>query len=217
MDESKDLLVELGLEELPHEIVYPTLRDFRELFTAGLSNARIGFADVREYSTPRRIALYIRKVRTRQEDYTEEKKGPSLEKAYDENGGPSKALQGFLKGNGVSLKDVTERKTDNGDYIFLVRRIQGKDTAGILPSVLDETIGSLRFRKSMRWEKSGFAFARPVRWIVFLFGNDVIPYEIAGVRSGRLTRGHRTYRREAVEIFSPEEYEQIYYQEQTFA
>ncbi len=207
MYESKDLLVELGLEELPNEIVHTTVRDFKALFTARLVDARIDFTHVQEFSTPRRLALFIREVQTRQKDFVEEKKGPSVEKAYLPDGSPSKALQGFLKGNDVTLNDITQRETDNGKYIFIVREIRGEDTTGQLPSILDNTLRALRFKKAMRWEKSGFAFTRPVRWIVFLYGHDVISYEIAGVQSGRLTRGHRTYCRDSVEINSPAEYE----------
>jgi len=208
MHQAKDLLVELGLEELPHEIIPEAIRDFKNLFTGHLTEARIGFSGVQEFSTPRRIALLV-EVGTRQDDFTEEKKGPSLEKAYLPDGSPSKALVGFLKGYGVSLNDITERETKNGVYVFVVREIRGEETAGLLPAILDKTLKSLRFIKTMRWEKSGFTFVRPVRWIVFLYGHDVIPYEIAGVQSDRLTRGHRTYHRDAVEISSTAEYESV--------
>jgi glycyl-tRNA synthetase beta chain len=207
MIESKDLLVELGLEELPHETVYSAARDFKKLFTTRLKDSRINFDDVLEYSTPRRIALLIQGVQILQEDYTEEKKGPSFEKAYQKDGSPSRALEGFLKGNGVTLKDITEREIENGTYIFLVRRLQGEKTNGLLPAVLDGAIRSLRFQKSMRWEKTGFSFARPIRWIVFLFANEVIPYEIAGVKADRVTQGHRTYCSRPVSIKNPVEYE----------
>jgi len=207
MHQAKDLLVELGLEELPHAIIPKAICDFKDLFTGQLTEARIGFSGVLEFSTPRRIVLLVEQVGTRQDDFTEEKKGPSLEKAYLPDGSPSKALVGFLKGNGVSLNDIIERETKSGTYIFIVREIRGEETAGLLPVILDRTLKSLRFIKTMRWEKSGFAFARPIRWIVFLYGHDVIPYEIAGVRSGRRTRGHRTYHRDAVEISSTAEYE----------
>ncbi len=212
MHEAKDLLVELGLEELPHAIIPEAARDFKALFTDHLTESRIGYSGIREFSTPRRIALLLGRVEARQSDFTAEKKGPSLEKAYLQDGSPSKALAGFLNGNGVTLNDITERETDNGAYIFLVRKIRGEETAKLLPSILDKTLKSLRFVKTMRWEKSGFAFVRPLRWIVFLYGHDVIPYEIAGVQSGRFTQGHRTYHRDAVEIASTAGYESALYE-----
>jgi len=202
----KDLLLEIGVEELPHAICAAFIDDFCDTFTARLKEERITHGELRRYGTPRRVALLIKNLHTRQEDYQVEKRGPSHEKAYVK-GKPSKALLGFLRGNGIEEKDVVVRDTENGRYVFAVHQVQGRSTKEILTQILTEILQSLRFPKSMRWESSGFSFARPIRWIMFLFGDRVVPFECAGVVSSRTTYGHRTYSG-AIELELPEDYEE---------
>jgi len=208
MSDTRNLLVEIGVEELPHEFCAQAMEDFRRLFTDGLKEERIGHGSVSEFTTPRRIALLIEDVEKRQSDFTEEKRGPSAERAYNPDGSPTKALEGFLNGNRIAHDDAVLRDTKNGKYVFAVRSVKGEDTAKILPRILDKTIRGLKFRKTMKWEGNGFLFARPIRWIVFLFGDRVIPCEVAGVKSGRITYGHRTYTEQSLEIGKPADYEE---------
>jgi glycyl-tRNA synthetase beta chain len=201
-----DMLVEIGIEELPHAVCASTSEEFCAFFTNRLKEERIGHGATCCYATPRRLALLVREVVERQEDYRVEKRGPSREKAYV-NGRPSKALLGFLKGSGIEEKDIEIRDSGNGMYVYAVQQVKGRRTEEVLPQVLGETLMSLRFPKSMRWEDSGFTFARPIRWVVYLFGSRVVPFEIAGVRSSRHSYGHRAYSGR-IEIATPESYQE---------
>lgn len=205
---SKDLLIEIGIEELPHSFILDAIHEFRRLFIQCLKGFRIEFGEVMEYSTPRRLALVVGDVKTTQRDFKEEKRGPSFEKAFLSNGTPSNALLGFLKSNGIELKDTVIKESGNGKYIFLLKDIKGESTESLLPKTLDDTLKAMSFPKAMRWEASGFAFARPVRWIVYLFGNRVIHYEKAGITSSKLTFGHRFLGNKKIELNNPLEYEE---------
>jgi glycyl-tRNA synthetase beta chain len=209
MDRTEDLLIEVGVEELPHSFIEAAMRDFRNLFTEGLKSERIVYGEVKEFSTPRRMALFIKEVRRKQSDYFEERRGPSVDKAYLPDGKPTKALLGFLKSNNISEKDTVTKTLDDKEYVFLSREIQGMNTIAFLPSVLDIALKSLSFPKTMKWEKSGFQFARPIRWILYLFGYDIVPFGIADVKSNNSTRGHRSYHNREIPISHPSEYERL--------
>ncbi len=203
----RDLLVEIGIEENPHSFIQDAMSAFRALFTGGLEENKISFGSIQEFSTPRRMALYYRDVAVTQSDYIEEKRGPSVDKAYLPDGKPSKALLGFLKGSGVGLEDIQIRTTNNREYVFLSRKIKGRNSASILPGVLDSTLRSISFPKTMRWEESGFLFSRPIRWILFLFGTETIEFQIAHVKSANRTYGHRSYTDTDLTIKEPSAYE----------
>jgi glycyl-tRNA synthetase beta chain len=203
----KDLLVEIGVEELPHAFCKSAIDDFRNSFTAILKEERIGFGRVREFATPRRLALSVSEVHETQADLEEEKRGPSYEKAYV-NGKPTQALTGFLKGYDIGEKELILRETENGMYVFALKAVKGKKTLLVLPLILHRSLTSLRFLKMMRWESSGFTFARPIRWIMFLLGEKVVPFELAGVTASRYTYGHRAYCDARIELRNPLEYEE---------
>lgn len=207
-EQSRDLLIEVGTEELPHGVMDRAGEDFRKTFVSLLREHRVGHGTARLLFTPRRIALLVHRVHHRQDDYREEKRGPSVQKAYLPDGKPSAALLGFLKGNGVGMEEVVETDTGSGRYIYLTRKVSGRDTASLLPDLVDRSLRSLSFPKTMRWEHADLPFARPIRWLVLLFGGGVIPYQVAGVQSGRVTWGHRAYAGGPVELSSPGEYEE---------
>jgi glycyl-tRNA synthetase beta chain len=203
----KDLLVEIGVEELPHAVCKSAINDFRNSFTAILKEERVGFGRVKEFATPRRISISINEVHEIQSDLEEERRGPSYEKAYV-NGKPTQALTGFLKGNDIGEKELILKETDNGKYVFALKAVKGKETSLVLPQILHRALTSLRFLKVMRWEDSGFTFARPIRWILFLFGDEVLPFEVAGAVASRYTYGHRAYSDAKIELKNPLEYEE---------
>ncbi len=211
MKEKSDLVVELGLEELPHSFIAEAIEEFSQYFMEFLRKERIEFGKVKEYSTPRRLAIIINDVRCRQEDYREEKRGPSYDRAFSADGKPTKALLGFLKSNRIDIKNTVVKESGGGRYVFLLRKIKGKNTQRLLSAVLDKTIASMNFPKSMRWESSGLFFARPIRWVLLLFGNDTVPYRIADIESSRYTYGHRVYGNEKILLQNPSEYEQKLY------
>jgi glycyl-tRNA synthetase beta chain len=207
MADTCDLLVEIGVEELPHAAIENAIRDFRELFVRGLDDEKIDHGEVREFSTPRRLALLIKNVAQHQEKFTEERRGPSVEKAFDREKKPTKALLGFLKGNAVSLEDITTERSGNAEYVFCVREIGGQRSVELFPSILQKVLAGISFPKTMRWERSNFPFARPIRWILFLFGGETVPFWIADIESGNHTYGHRVYANGEIAIDSPSDYE----------
>jgi glycyl-tRNA synthetase beta chain len=204
----RDLLIELGTEELPHGIMDRTGDAFRRSFVSLLREHRIKHGEVSLLFTPRRITLLIREIHPRQDDYRQEKRGPSVQKAYLPDGKPSAALLGFLKGNAVGVEDVEEKETNGGRYIYLVRDVRGSETDSVLPDLLDRCLRSLNFPKTMRWENQDLPFPRPIRWLVFLFGEKVNPYQVAGVQAGRHSWGHRAYSSDSLAVSCPDAYEE---------
>lgn len=207
MADTRDLLVEIGVEELPHAAIENAIRDFKELFLRRLEEAKIRYGEVREFSTPRRLTVLIKKVTESQKRFTEERRGPSVEKAFDKEKKPTKALLGFLKGNHVSLEDITTKRSGSAEYVFCVREIGGKKSIELFPVILEEVLTEMSFPKTMRWERSNFTFARPIRWILFLFGGETVPFRIADIQSDNHTYGHRVYANGKIAIDTPPDYE----------
>ena len=133
MDLTSSLLIEIGLEELPHSFIRNAIKGFENAFLENLSTLKIGHGEVKRFSTPRRIALSIRDVAKKQDDYKIEKRGPSIERAFLPDGKPSKALAGFLKGNNITVEETIERESNQTKYLFLVKEIEGRQTTQ-LPS-----------------------------------------------------------------------------------
>ncbi len=206
---TRDLLIEIGTEELPHEIIADSIRGFKEGFLHGMEEEKITFSGAEEFSTPRRLALLVRDVAENQKTFTEERRGPSVDKAYDGDKKPTKALIGFLKGNGITLDDIVVKDSGSAEYVFCVRKLGGKKTSSLLPAVLEKVLKTMSFPKTMRWEPSGFSFPRAIRWILFLYGQDNVPFAVADVKSGNLTFGHRVYGKEAIAVRSPSDYEPL--------
>jgi glycyl-tRNA synthetase beta chain len=209
MVKREDLLVEIGVEELPHSFIPAAAAAFRDRFTGFLRSQKIDFGESMLFSTPRRMALFIRSVAARQEDHLEERKGPSAETAWTPDGKPSRALEGFLKSCSASLSDITVRAVDGREYVFFSREIEGSATSSLLPDILQQTLGAIGFPKNMKWEESGFRFARPIRWIVFIFGLQTVPFTLAGVSSSNHTVGHRSYGGRKLVVKSPGDYEAV--------
>ncbi len=188
---AKDLLFEIGIEEIPARFMEPALKQLRELAADGLQQAGLEYADMQVYGTPRRIALLVKDLAEMQPDSQQESKGPALKAAFDAAGQPTKALLGFCRGQGIEPDAVLQKEIKGVQYVYAVKHIQGRPTAELLPAMLEEIVHKLYFPKPMRWGNNEMRFARPIRWLVLLFGQEVLPLEIAGVKAGRVTRGHR--------------------------
>ena len=184
---AKDLLFEIGAEEIPAGFLPNIIKQLGELATAALAERHIPHGSVKVYATPRRVALLINDVAERGEDVHETHKGPSVSIAYDGDGNPTKAAIGFARGKGL---DVSELKVVDG-YIFADTTTAGLDTKEVLSEVLPSLITGLSFPKSMHWGDLEERFVRPVRWLVALFGQDVVPVTFANVTSTNVSRGHR--------------------------
>lgn len=188
------LLFEIGTEEMPANFMPGILAQLKELAEKKMTELRIPFDAVRVYGTPRRMTFIADGVAEAQADSTVEAKGPSAKIAFV-NGSPSKAALGFARGQGVDVKDLVVR--DN--YVFAVKHLEGAPVKDLLPGLLMDILTSLNFPKNMRWADHEFKFVRPIRWLVALFGNEVVPVEITGVKSGKFSRGHRFLRASAVD------------------
>lgn len=185
------LLLEIGTEELPAADVDAAMAQLRELAPKLLAEARLTHGDVKVYGTPRRLALLVSDLAPRQPDREMVVKGPPANRAYDSGGAPTPAAIGFAKGKGVSVDDLQVREMDGGKYVTALVRETGKSTPVLLTEWLPMLIGKLQFDKTMRWNASGVAFSRPVRWLVALLGDQTIPFTYAGLTSGNTSRGLR--------------------------
>lgn len=187
----KNLLLELGLEEVPSRFMRAALEQLKERTERWLESARIEHAGVVTYGTPRRLTVYVRDVAEKQADVHEEVKGPARKIAMDENGQWSKAAQGFARSQGVDPDQFFFKELNGVEYIYANKSSIGTDTSEVLVEGLQGIVHAMTFPKNMRWGAHEMRFVRPIRWVVALFGSDIIPLEFSGVKAGNVTRGHR--------------------------
>jgi glycyl-tRNA synthetase beta chain len=203
---SKDLLLEVGTEEIPARFLLKALEDLRSILLGRLDAAGIAARSVRTIGTPRRLAAWASAIPEKQPEETELVLGPAKKVAFDAAGRPTKAAEGFARGQGVAVSELLTEKTDKGEYVAVRREVGGRGSIELLASILPEVIEAVPFPKSMRWGAGALRFARPIHWIVALLGRDVIPFELGGIPSGRESRGHRFIHPGAVKIGSAGEY-----------
>lgn len=201
-----DLLLEIGLEEVPAKFMPPALAELKQMAQAQLTEQRIGYDEVITYGTPRRIALLVKNIADKQQDLEEEAKGPAVKAAYDADGNPTKAALGFARGQGVDVADLYQKELNGGLYVFATKRAAGVSTAEVLPTLLPQLVCGIHFPKPMRWGYTELRYARPIRWIVALHGKQVVPFTIEDITSGRVSRGHRYLGRAQLEIPCAEDY-----------
>ena len=206
--ETADLLFEIGTEEIPASYVPPALAQLREIATESLTNHRIPFGEIQTLGTPRRITLSIKNLETLQESEETEVVGPPKRIAFDENGEPTKAAIGFAKTQGVEISDLRVVETERGEYIAASKLEEGVAAREVLQVLLPEWIEALRFPKTMRWETKSeepreFArFARPIRWLVALLGDDVINCAYGAAQAEQITYGHRSLHPDPITLTS---------------
>lgn len=196
------LLLEIGTEEIPAHAMPAILEQLKTLAEKSLTEARIDFGTIQTLGTPRRLSLLISDVATSQADIETEKRGASVKIAFDADGKPTKAAIGFANKNKVRPEDLITRD----GYIYAVIREQGKSSAEIFKTLLPKIICDLNFPNNMRWGSLDFKFIRPLRWIVALFGSEIIPFTVADVASGKTSRGHRFLSAGDFEISSADNY-----------
>ncbi|MCW8936126.1 MAG: glycine--tRNA ligase subunit beta [Gammaproteobacteria bacterium] len=204
--EGRDLLVEIGTEELPPKALNKLSDAFLSGIETGLKEAGINFEKITAYATPRRLAVIIKAVAVAQADRDIEKLGPNVKAAYDKDGNATKAAQGFARGCGVEVSELATTETEKGERLVFRIQEKGKPTADLIAPIVEQSLAKLPIPKRMRWGDSSAEFVRPVHWIVLLFGNDVIDAEIMGIKSGRESRGHRFHHPEIINLQSPEDY-----------
>ncbi|HIC94488.1 MAG TPA: glycine--tRNA ligase subunit beta, partial [Anaerolineae bacterium] len=186
-----DALLEIGTEELPARDLSLAIEQLREAVPRMLEEARLEHGGGRIAGTPRRLVVYVEGLAPKQRDVEKAVKGPPAQVAYDAEGKPTRAAIGFAKSQGVALEDLEVREIEGGKYVVAVKVEEGRPAMEVLAELWPQLIASLRFPLTMRWNETGVAFSRPIRWLVALLGDAVVPFEYAGVRSGRTTRGLR--------------------------
>lgn len=188
---NKTLAFEIGTEELPAFDLHNATTKLGGLLTAALDDMRIAHDEVQVFTTPRRLIVIASGIPEATEESVEEFRGPSVKIAFDADGNPTKAATGFARGKGVDASEL-ERRDENGtEYVWAVKRNPAQNSAELLPGILRDLITSIPWPKTQRWGTRHEQFSRPVRWLLALLDDEVIPVEFAGLTSGRTTRGHR--------------------------
>ncbi len=193
-----DFLLEIGTEEIPASYILPALEQLEKRASELLKENKIPFKEIRSLGTPRRLTLAIEGIATMQTDQSVEVIGPPKSVAYDKDGNPTRAAQGFARGQGVSVDDLDTVETDRGEYVCVRKIEKGRATIELLQEHLPTLITSLNFPKTMRW--SNLRFARPIRWIVALLGDEVVDFALDMLVSGRQTIAHRSLSSGAIEL-----------------
>ena len=197
---ARDLLLEIGTEELPASFVEPALEDLRRIVTERLVAAHLPHGELRTYGTPRRLALTVSGVAETSEDTVREVSGPAARAAFDAEGKPTRAALKFAESVGLTVEQLHRATTPKGEYLAARLEEKGKPAGELLAEALSAAIHGIEFKKSMRWGDVELTFARPVQWLVALLGEALIPLTLGDVTSGRTTRGHRFLAPEAVTL-----------------
>jgi glycyl-tRNA synthetase beta chain len=197
---TKELLFEIGTEEIPAGFVPPALEAMARLASELLDSYRIEAGEVKTLGTPRRLVLVVPDVALCQRPETIEKVGPPVSVCLGPDGAPNEKAVGFARGQGVNVEDLKRVKTDKGEYMVAVREDKGRATRDVLPEILTRLIVDIPFKKSMRWMDLSVRFVRPVHWILAVFGGEVVPVTFGNIQSGNLTRGHRFHAPQPVEV-----------------
>lgn len=205
----QDLLLEIGTEEIPAGFLTKAYQDMRQAAEKMLRRLRLEYGAIKVMGTPRRLALIVEGLAAGQPDRVVENMGPARRIAFDESGQPTKAGLGFAKGQGVKAEELEIVSTEKGEYVCARKTEIGAPTTELLVQALPEYIMAIPFRKSMRWHDLEARFARPVHWIAAHFGNQVIDFECAGVKSGNQSRGHRFMAPAAFTIDNPAAYSEL--------
>jgi len=216
-DQVAGMLLEIGVEELPAGELDFALAQLKAMVPEALREARLHYASLRVLGTPRRIAVWVEGLESRQKSIEQVVRGPAVRAAFDAEGNPTRAAEGFARKHGLKVEELRTSDINGGEYIVAVKAEEGQPTAEVLATLLPKIVGTITFRKSMRWYGADVPFSRPLRWLVALLGDSVIPFTFAGVHSGRVTRGARPAGSPELEISSANEYLRLLSQNQIIA
>ncbi|EMZ1489891.1 glycine--tRNA ligase subunit beta [Vibrio cholerae] len=206
---AKEFLIELGTEELPPKQLRTLAEAFAANFAAELATADIAHEGVTWFATPRRLALKVANLAESQPDRVVEKRGPAVNVAFDADGKPTKAAEGWARGNGITVEQAERLVTDKGEWLLFKEQVQGQQTASVVVEMAAKALANLPIAKPMRWGDKETQFIRPVKTLTILFGSELIQGEILGVKSDRIVRGHRFMGEPEFTIESAEQYPAI--------
>ncbi|NIR29724.1 MAG: glycine--tRNA ligase subunit beta [Gammaproteobacteria bacterium] len=211
MAEARDLLVEIGTEELPPKSLRELAEAFGRELASGCEAARLRHGDVAVYATPRRLSVVVQALATHQPERQVTRRGPALNAAFDARGNPTRAALGFARSCGVSLEHLERYRGKDGAWLVFRTTEVGQPASMLLPNIVRQALERLPIRRRMRWADLDVQFARPVHWVVLLFGDEVVEAQVLGVATGRETRGHRFHHPEPIAVETPTGYAKLLY------
>lgn len=203
------LLFELGTEELPPVALERLSAALQKEFVKGLGDAGLTHGEVSAYCTPRRLALMIKDCAEAQPDQDVQRRGPALKAAFDDDGRPTKAAEGFARSCGTSVDQLERLETDKGAWLVYDIHQPGQQAAALLPGIAETALNRLPIPKRMRWGASEAQFVRPVHWLVFMLGEQIVPCTLLDAEAGNTTYGHRFHHPQAITLYNPEDYPNI--------
>ena len=206
MEQTQDLLIEIGTEELPPTALKRLSEAFGELFAKQLAEHDLTLGSISLFASPRRLALLVQDVALRQPDKESLRRGPALAAAFDATGAPTKAAAGFARSCGVEVADLLQEETPKGVWLVYRQQVEGQSLTTLLPQMVARALDQLPIPKRMRWGSGDEEFVRPLHWVCVLCGNEAVPGQILGVEIGNRSRGHRFHHPDDVTIASPSSY-----------
>jgi len=209
MANAADLIFELGTEELPPVALKKLSEALTREFVAGLDAANLKHGEVTSYAAPRRLALLVKELETSQPDRDVEKRGPAVKAAFDADGNPTKAAEGFARSCGTTVDQLDRMQTDKGEWLVYQVHETGKAAKELLPAIAENALNKLPIPKRMRWGDSEAQFVRPVHWLLFLHGENVVDCTILDAKADRQTHGHRFHHPAAITLYDPEDYAKV--------
>lgn len=202
----ENVILEIGTEEIPAQYMENALKDLNRLAKNYLEESRINYREIKVYGTPRRLVLFIFHINEKQEDIFQKIKGPAYSIAYNKDSKPQKPALKFAQSQGVNVEDLIVEDTEKGRYIFALKSKIGQPTIDLLSQIFPKIIKSMQFPKSMRWGERSLRFIRPIRWILALYGKEIIQFNLNGLDSENITYGHRLLAPQKIKISSTQEY-----------
>ena len=209
MSDKKDLLLELGTEELPPKALKGLSEAFRNGIAKGLADAALSYDEIKSYATPRRLAVVVSRLDATQADKSVERRGPALQAAFDEEGCPTRAATGFAKSCGVEVEQLSKLETAKGAWLAYTLQEKGKHSRELLPDIFQNALDKLPIPRRMHWGDLDALFVRPVHWAIILLGDEVIETEILSVSTDNKTYGHRFHYPHSITLSAPSEYETL--------
>ncbi len=206
---SKNYLLEIGVEELPARFVGDTLEQLKTNTSNLFKEERINYSNMKVYSTPRRLTLIVEGIEDKKENLTETVKGPAKKIAFDEDGNPTKALLGFMRGQNIDIASIYGEEYNGIEYVYADVVKEGKSIEEIIKENMSNIIRSINFPKSMRWGGKNIRFARPIRWLVSLLDSEVVSFDLEGIEASNITRGHRFLGNSRIELKDVSEYVEV--------
>ncbi|MCU7808723.1 MAG: glycine--tRNA ligase subunit beta, partial [Candidatus Thiodiazotropha sp. (ex Semelilucina semeliformis)] len=203
------LLFELGTEELPPKALKRLSESLTQSFISGLDQAGLKHGQVETYATPRRLAVLIQDCAVRQPDRQVERRGPAVKAAFDGDGKPTKAAEGFARSCGTTVDQLKRQETEKGEWLIYQMEETGQTADKLLPAIAEQALNKLPIPKRMRWGASEAQFVRPVHWLVFIHGEKLVDCTLLDAKSDRLTYGHRFHHPSAITLYNPDDYSSV--------